>query len=435
MERMTNRQSNVDDLQNLLSDYNKLRNPQPMSSEPEILEPIADTTPVTTAPNQEAELGDWEGSVGNYNTAPVGVSEEIDTQQEVEQQVADEIINEEVEAANKPTAEKQQEEIITDQVMEQAVESELSPRDRLRQTLQEAIQKTQLTDEDKSVAQSQDLIKSLLSGVGQQAAYKDAGATARYGGGVNPMITAMGTLDKQSDYDRIRQEEREDLQNILKQYQTTSLADARSDTAKARLASAQAALQSSPEKELTKGQIAADKEFGKEFAKSEALGDKAKTESTVDSLENVIQKMRNNPDAFGGATAYLGSEKLIDLLNPALSTIKQRLEKIIQEDLRKTLGAQFTEREGKQFLERSFNPRLSAKENVDRTRQFLKMIKDRQRYLERASKLFRETGSISGLTADNARVEIKMPDGRHGTIYREELDKFKEKNPNAQVME
>tara|TARA_Y100000114_G_C11760862_1_gene329607 strand:+ start:426 stop:1682 length:1257 start_codon:yes stop_codon:yes gene_type:complete len=51
--------------------------------------------------------------------------------------------------------------------------------------------------------------------------------------------------------------------------------------------------------------------------------------------------------------------------------LQQAVESVIQMDLKQTLGAQFTEKEGRMFLDRGFNPKMSDRFNVEKLKTLL----------------------------------------------------------------
>ena len=107
---------------------------------------------------------------------------------------------------------------------------------------------------------------------------------------------------------------------------------------------------------------------------------------------NYIEKGR-------GATNIANLERLQDaeeILKIADQNDVDKMESVIQQSLRATLGAQFGEREGEQFIRRGYNPSLSAAENLERLidlraslEQLVDSEKDAVEYYEKNKKSLR----------------------------------------------
>lgn len=150
---------------------------------------------------------------------------------------------------------------------------------------------------------------------------------------------------------------------------------------------------------LTEGQKSVDKAFAKDYAEYVAGGGFAQAQGDIGRLDEVLKNISDNKDMFTGPLDKLvetsgGIDWVRSVVNPRLQDVKDRLEQIIQQDLRKTLGAQFTEKEGKQFLERSFNPKLGAEENIKRIKSFISDVKKRAEQKERAIKEYESKGTL-----------------------------------------
>jgi hypothetical protein len=62
-------------------------------------------------------------------------------------------------------------------------------------------------------------------------------------------------------------------------------------------------------------------------------------------------------------------------MNPEAADAKNRVEGVIFQTLKETLGAQFTEREGKRLVEASYNPMLDPATNAARLRDYSNGLK------------------------------------------------------------
>lgn len=178
------------------------------------------------------------------------------------------------------------------------------------------------------------------------------------------------------------------------------------------------AMNKAPEEKLTEAQKAVDRNYGKEYADYIAAGGSKTVESDLSKLSDITKEMEQNKDMFSGPLDTLveytgGFDTTRAAVNPRLQDIKSRLEQIIQQDLRTTLGAQFTEKEGKQFLERSFDPKLGYEANKKRLDDFIKMVKSRAEARKKAAQYFEEKGTLKGFKGtDLGLVEGDLESGK-----------------------
>ncbi len=156
---------------------------------------------------------------------------------------------------------------------------------------------------------------------------------------------------------------------------------------------------------LSKGEEALDKDFAKEYSDYIGAGGYKKTENSLQNLSNIVSEIEEDPSVLGGISRHFG-DKATMYGNPKLADIKERVQKIIQSDLKPTLGGQFTEKEAMALMERAFNPRLSAEQNLARLKQEIADINkvasakmDSMKYFESGGTLkgFKGTDGASGL--------------------------------------
>lgn len=84
------------------------------------------------------------------------------------------------------------------------------------------------------------------------------------------------------------------------------------------------------------------------------------------------------------------------IIMPQATKLKQDAERIIQNSLRSTLGAQFTEKEGTRFLERAYNPSLPVADNVKRLNQMADELDLIAQNKQAASDYMKQHGSLDG---------------------------------------
>jgi len=120
---------------------------------------------------------------------------------------------------------------------------------------------------------------------------------------------------------------------------------------------------------LLPGQIAQDKAFAKDLENQRP----AVAAANVAALSGIADKL-----ASGNSDVGTGFDSVISMIDPKGDLgvrailgeegldVQQRVEGIVQQSLRETLGAQFTQTEAFALISRAYNPRLPAKTNSKR---------------------------------------------------------------------
>lgn len=174
---------------------------------------------------------------------------------------------------------------------------------------------------------------------------------------------------------------------------------------------------------LTPGEITRDKEFAKLYEKQRP----AQASANVAVLEGIANELMNgqtgkdldtwfettisivDPDGDRGIRKILGRQGL---------DIQQRVEGIVQQSLRETLGAQFTQTEAFRLISRSYNPGLSPQLNAKR----LKMAATVARKLIELNKAkadhFDKYGTLAGHKVDYT-AEMKQMENMLKSLYAE----------------
>lgn len=83
--------------------------------------------------------------------------------------------------------------------------------------------------------------------------------------------------------------------------------------------------------------------------------------------------LKDDKELTGNFVSFL-PDTLRNIFDKEGFALQQAVESVIQMDLRQTLGAQFTEKEGRMFLDRGFNPKMSDKANVEKLKTLLGQI-------------------------------------------------------------
>lgn len=143
---------------------------------------------------------------------------------------------------------------------------------------------------------------------------------------------------------------------------------------------------------LTKGQEAVDREYGKSYAK-EVMGGGANSAKNLSQLKSVSEKLGNTNMATG---PIIGNLPFRDTLMPGSKAIQEEVEEVVQGSLREALGAAYTEKEGRDLLARTYNPRLDEAENKKRVDRLIKRIEVANKMKQEANSYFQQNGTLSG---------------------------------------
>jgi len=158
-------------------------------------------------------------------------------------------------------------------------------------------------------------------------------------------------------------------------------------------------------RELTPGELKADEKFAQSIPAYIDGGGNAGLRENINTIQNLLRKLQKNPNK------YIGTVKGIAAKSPGgefianeAKAFKQRYDSVIQQTLRQILGAAYTAQEGKDVLDRGFNPTLEAEENIDRLRTQYRILKAQADAKNQAVKYFQENGTIKGFKFNTATI-------------------------------
>lgn len=146
-----------------------------------------------------------------------------------------------------------------------------------------------------------------------------------------------------------------------------------------------------------------EKEIDKKFAPLAVewmAGEKTQAASRINQLTAVANTLEKKGKRITGPVVGLTPNVVLAFANPASREARANAERVIQEGLRATLGAQFTRQEGEAFLARAYDPLAQPEDNLRRLNsivtQMRESAKDRDsmlKYVQGAGK-----GSLKGYT-------------------------------------
>ena len=161
---------------------------------------------------------------------------------------------------------------------------------------------------------------------------------------------------------------------------------------------------------MSVGEEAVDKAYAEDHIKWEqqGRGNYAKMEFELTEALNALENEENiTGKIVGSVLNTTGGE----LTYPRAKAVQDYVLTTVQKSLRETLGAQFTEVEGKMLMDRAYNPLLSQEENAKRVRRLLGEIKTAKQSKEAMARYWKENnGSLVGYTGPSVRSAFGLPE-------------------------
>ena len=146
--------------------------------------------------------------------------------------------------------------------------------------------------------------------------------------------------------------------------------------------------------QLSPGQKKVDEKFADDYVQWTS-GDRARSEMGLSTMGNVIRDLKAGKTLSGPILALV-PDALLAFSSTGAASVKARedIERIVQEDLRATLGAQFTEKEGTGFLKRVFNPSLSGPQLLDRLERLYRQMDVARQQRDAMAEYFEANGTL-----------------------------------------
>lgn len=155
------------------------------------------------------------------------------------------------------------------------------------------------------------------------------------------------------------------------------------------------------EKDLqgTPAEKAVDTDFAKDYANWYAGGGKSSVQKNISQMQSAVNDLKNSKDMTGGLSMSIpgmSSDAVQKKLNPEMIIARDKIRGAIQNTLKETLGAQFTEAEGERIMNRAFDPQLTPAENARRAQVELDGLKSRAQAKEDAAKYYEKNRTLRG---------------------------------------
>lgn len=139
--------------------------------------------------------------------------------------------------------------------------------------------------------------------------------------------------------------------------------------------------------------------------KLEALGkqageylskDRPNLAANLPKVEKTLGILEDNPGLTGNWTQQLFGSTGATLYSPDLKIAEESMQSAIQDTLRPTLGAQFTEKEGERIMNLAFNPGLPTEENKRRAKELQKVINNKIKFQDDLYNWIADKGTDEG---------------------------------------
>lgn len=159
----------------------------------------------------------------------------------------------------------------------------------------------------------------------------------------------------------------------------------------------------------TVGQEALDKAYADEHL-AWTRGGAADMNSQIAQLEGVAASLEGIASGEGNGNltgAVIGNtpDWVSSVTNPSSIDARERVEEVVQRNLRIILGAQFTEKEGERLISRAYNPRLGEAENASRLRKLIGAMRAAAQARQEQADYFTQHGTLSGWQGKSPTID------------------------------
>lgn len=142
------------------------------------------------------------------------------------------------------------------------------------------------------------------------------------------------------------------------------------------------------------GWEAVDKAYADQYLQDTTSG-LADAQSQAANISAVLSQLEGG-ERLTGPDIAIQPDLLRALTNPEAQDAKDRVESVVQRSLRETLGAQFTEAEGRRLIERSYNLALTPQQNAARLRTLFTMLQSVAEQKLAMRNYFEQNGTLRG---------------------------------------
>lgn len=158
---------------------------------------------------------------------------------------------------------------------------------------------------------------------------------------------------------------------------------------------------------LSEGEKAVDKKFSQSYADFVLNGGAESVNNNLAQLRDVDKKLQTEKGLTGTREGLLSAIPVVGggirkVTSPESVATQQQVEEIIVGNLKSILGAQFTEKEGKEFVARAYDPSLPQDINRQKLQRAIKKMEDMRDAKIASSQYFEEYGTLKGFKGVSA---------------------------------
>ena len=158
----------------------------------------------------------------------------------------------------------------------------------------------------------------------------------------------------------------------------------------------------------TVAQDATDRAVGKDYAAWASGQPQANFNKSMAQLDEVIGNLSSGEN-LTGLGQNITPEFAKGLITPKSKATRDAVWEIVQRNLRETLGAQFTQKEGEMLMARAYDEALSEEENVKRVQRLKDQIEQAMSAKEAQMDYYEKNGTMTGFQGRSPREMIGLP--------------------------
>lgn len=147
----------------------------------------------------------------------------------------------------------------------------------------------------------------------------------------------------------------------------------------------------------TPAETALDKAYAKSYEDDVANGGLADAQKNLTQLKGVRDELVN-PKGANLTGSILGRvpDFIASFTNPKAVDARERVEEVVQRNLRLVLGAQFTQNEGFALIKRAYNPTLDEATNAARLNRLISAMEQALEAKKAAAQYYEQNGTLKG---------------------------------------
>lgn len=152
---------------------------------------------------------------------------------------------------------------------------------------------------------------------------------------------------------------------------------------------------------MSPAETAVDKAFAKTYEEDFASGGVADQQKNLNQIKEV-QDLLKSGNGLTGPVVGSTPDFINKFINPKAVDTRERVEEVVQRNLRVILGAQFTNEEGKRLVARAYNPSLDEATNAQRLGNLFNSMNEALNAKRAAAAYYEKNGTLRGYKGSRA---------------------------------